>query len=76
MHYTQHYTGGGMDKELQLRFTHEFTPEVRARLDAYVADENARLAPATLALRAVINAALDEYLTRRGYRMQETERVA
>lgn len=54
-----------MAEEVQLRFTHEFTPEIRARLDAYVAAENERIAPASLSRRSIINDALREYLDRR-----------
>lgn len=65
-----------MAEETRPAFNHQFPQELRERLDAYVAAENKRIAPAKLPMRAVINEALDEYLTRRGYRMQETERVA
>lgn len=65
-----------MAEELQLRFTHEFTPEIRARLDAHVAAVNARIHPAKLALRSVINDALTEYLDKRAADGGETERAA
>lgn len=45
-----------------LRFLHQFTPEVRELLDSYVAEENARNAPAKLDMRAVVNAAVVEYI--------------
>ena len=48
-----------------LRFMHEFPRDLRDRADAYVAGFNEAHAPAKLTLRALINAAVAEYLDAR-----------
>lgn len=65
-----------MAEETSKAFNHQFPAELRDRLDAYVAAETKRIAPGKLPMRAVINEALDEYLTRRGYKAPETQEAA
>lgn len=53
-----------MGDNTQVFFQHRFTPELRRRLDGYIAQKNERIAPAELSMRAVINEAVQEWLDR------------
>ena len=54
-----------MGDNTQVLFQHRFTPELRRRLDGFIARENERIAPAELSMRAVVNEAVEEWLNKR-----------
>ncbi len=60
----------------QLRLSHEFPPDLRERLDEYIAAENRRIAPAKLAIRSVVNAAVREFLDKRAAQAAKPRRAA
>ena len=62
-----------MGDNTQILFQHRFTPELRRRLDRYIALENERIAPGELTMRAAINEAIEEWLNKRQRRDTEGE---